>query len=64
MSDGVQGLRHIVPLKVSTNPDENVRPLRLGVRHYLEKSKEMGIKGIPVSLSADYLSSQLRSVLK
>lgn len=45
MSDGVQGLRHIVPLKVSTNPDENVRPLRLGVRHYLEKSKRDGDKG-------------------
>jgi CRISPR-associated protein (TIGR03984 family) len=35
MSDGAQGLRHLVPLKVNINGDDRHRPLRLYVRHYL-----------------------------
>lgn len=36
MSDGVQGLRHIVPIEVE-NPDSDRRPVRLTVRHYLSE---------------------------
>jgi CRISPR-associated protein (TIGR03984 family) len=36
MSDGAQGLRHIVPIAVA-NPSGNHRPLRLTVRHYLSE---------------------------
>lgn len=36
MSDGAQGLRHAVPLKVAGKFDEASRPLRLWVRHYLQ----------------------------
>ncbi len=35
MTDGAQGMRHAVPLKVESVADESVRPLRLVVRHYL-----------------------------
>lgn len=35
MTDGAQGMRHAVPSKVDSVPDESVRPLRLVVRHYL-----------------------------
>jgi|ERR1043165_1761583 CRISPR-associated protein (TIGR03984 family) len=37
MSDGAQGLRHVVPMIVSGNFDERTRPLRLLVRHYLDE---------------------------
>jgi len=35
MSDGAQGMRHAVPLVVSGTFDEQTRPLRLWVRHYV-----------------------------
>lgn len=35
MTDGAQGMRHAAPIKVTSVPDESVRPLRLMVRHYL-----------------------------
>jgi CRISPR-associated protein (TIGR03984 family) len=35
MNDGAQGLRHAVPLVVSGTFDEQTRPLRLWVRHYV-----------------------------
>jgi CRISPR-associated protein (TIGR03984 family) len=37
MRDGAQGLRHAVPLSVTGKFDEQTRPLRLKVRHYLEE---------------------------
>ncbi|MBZ5554041.1 MAG: TIGR03984 family CRISPR-associated protein [Acidobacteriia bacterium] len=37
MSDGEQGLRHAVPLKIEKHFNEETRPLRLHVRHYLSK---------------------------
>lgn len=37
MSDGAQGLRHAVPLGVSGTFNEETRPLRLRVRHYLQE---------------------------
>jgi hypothetical protein len=36
VADGIQGLRHAVPLTGIEFPKSGVRPLRLGVRHYLE----------------------------
>lgn len=39
MTDGSQGLRHIVPLKITGNYSEKNRPLRLYVRHYIEEDK-------------------------
>jgi CRISPR-associated protein (TIGR03984 family) len=37
MSDGEQGLRHAVPLKIEKKFNEETRPLRLHVRHYLTR---------------------------
>ena len=37
MSDGARGLRHVVPLHLEGSFDEERRPLRLCVRHYLEE---------------------------
>jgi CRISPR-associated protein (TIGR03984 family) len=36
MSEGSQGLFHVVPLKLEGKIDEQTRPLRLVVRHYLK----------------------------
>jgi CRISPR-associated protein (TIGR03984 family) len=38
MSDGAQGLRHIVPIAVA-NPGGKRRPVRLTVRHYLSEDE-------------------------
>lgn len=40
MSDGVQGLRHAVPLEVKGRYREHNRPLRLWIRHYLKDDEE------------------------
>lgn len=48
MSDGAQGLRHAVPLIVSGTFNEQSRPLRLWVRHYL-KEDENGFTRIVAS---------------
>lgn len=37
MSDGAQGLRHVVPLNVTGKFTEQTRPLRLWVRHYVQE---------------------------
>lgn len=37
MTDGAQGLRHAVPIPVRGTYDEEHRPLRLWVRHYLQE---------------------------
>ncbi|MBI3950567.1 MAG: TIGR03984 family CRISPR-associated protein [Acidobacteria bacterium] len=37
MTDGAQGLRHAVPLEAKGKFDEQSRPLRLWVRHYLDE---------------------------
>jgi CRISPR-associated protein (TIGR03984 family) len=39
LTDGAQGLRHVVPLIVSGTYDEQTRPLRLWVRHYLQEDE-------------------------
>jgi CRISPR-associated protein (TIGR03984 family) len=39
MSDGAQGFRHAVPLKVEGDYNEQIRPLRLHVRHYLSEDE-------------------------
>ncbi len=39
MSEGSQGLFHAVPLKLSGPIDEQKRPLRLVVRHYLQEDE-------------------------
>lgn len=36
MSDGAQGLRHIVPIEVNATGDINKRPLRLHIRTYVQ----------------------------
>ena len=36
MGDGAQGLRHAVPLHITGGFDEQTRPLRLWVRHYMQ----------------------------
>ena len=36
MSEGSQGLFHVVPLNLTGQIDEQIRPLRLVVRHYLK----------------------------
>jgi len=40
MSNGAQGLRHVVPIEVNTKPGDLNRPLRLRVRHYIEEDDE------------------------
>lgn len=40
MSDGGQGLRHVVPIEVYTKPGDRNRPLRLWVRHYIGEDGE------------------------
>ena len=52
MSDGAQGLRHAVPLKVEGKFDETSRPLRLWVRHYL-KDDDNGFTRIVASRLLD-----------
>ncbi|MFY9224930.1 MAG: CRISPR-associated protein Csx19 [Blastocatellia bacterium] len=37
MKEGSQGLRHIVPIKIEGKFDEQFRPLRLLVRHYISE---------------------------
>lgn len=48
MTDGAQGLRHAVPLRVEGKFDEASRPLRLLVRHYL-KDDDSGFTRIVAS---------------
>lgn len=40
MSDGAQGLFHVVPLSLSGQFDEQNRPLRLTVRHYVKMDED------------------------
>ena len=40
MSDGAQGLRHVVPLPIDGTFHERNRPLRLLVRHYLTENDQ------------------------
>jgi len=40
MRDGLQGLRHAVPLEVKGKFKEESRPLRLWVRHYIAESED------------------------
>ncbi len=40
MSDGVQRLRHAVPLEVKGRFKEHNRPLRLGIRHYIAEDED------------------------
>lgn len=37
MTDGAQGLRHVVPIEIQGSFSEQTRPLRLWVRHYLRE---------------------------
>jgi CRISPR-associated protein (TIGR03984 family) len=53
MSDGSQGLRHIVPIGINGNYDERSRPLRLHVRHYLSEDEETGFVRIVASRLLD-----------
>ncbi len=39
LSEGSQGLFHAVPLHLERKIDEQIRPLRLVVRHYLKEDK-------------------------
>lgn len=39
MIDGTQGSRHIVPLSIEGNYNEQTRPLRLLVRHYISEDE-------------------------
>ncbi|MEW6771602.1 MAG: CRISPR-associated protein Csx19 [Bacillota bacterium] len=48
MTDGVQGLRHVVPVEVKGNFKEESRPLRLWVRHYVAEDED-GFTRIVVS---------------
>ncbi len=49
LSDGVQGLRHAVPLEIDM-PEGNVkRPVRLTMRHYIERHNETGLARIKMS---------------
>jgi CRISPR-associated protein (TIGR03984 family) len=48
MSEGTQGLMHVVPLKVGERIDEEHRPLRLVVRHYV-KANENGFLRVDAS---------------
>jgi CRISPR-associated protein (TIGR03984 family) len=48
MSDGSQGLFHVVPLNITGHFDEQTRPLRLVVRHYL-KADDYGFVRINAS---------------
>jgi CRISPR-associated protein (TIGR03984 family) len=48
MSDGSQGLFHVVPLALIGHFDEQTRPLRLVVRHYL-KADDYGFVRINIS---------------
>ncbi len=48
MSDGAEGLRHAVPIKVAGKFDENSRPLRLTVRNYM-KEDETGFVRVAAS---------------
>ncbi len=52
MTDGLQGLRHAVPLEVRGTFKEEYRPLRLWVRHYI-KEDEDGFARIVVSRLLD-----------
>lgn len=54
MQDGVQGLRHAVPLptdivKAALDPNGAIRPLRLHLCHYLIADKETGLARIAIS---------------
>lgn len=49
MSDGAQGLRHAVPLEVHGTYDEQSRPLRLKVRHYVKEDVRDGYTRIVAS---------------
>lgn len=40
MTDGVQGLRHVVPIELKGKFEEESRPLRLWVRHYVAEDKK------------------------
>lgn len=57
LSDGVQGLRHVVPLAVKQPAKKDERPLRLKVRHYLEED-ETGFTRIAASRLVDILDMQ------
>ncbi len=52
MTDGLQGLRHAVPLEVKGKFKEESRPLRLWVRHYI-KEDEGGFARIVASRLLD-----------
>ncbi|MEZ4644804.1 MAG: CRISPR-associated protein Csx19 [Chloroflexota bacterium] len=48
LSDGVQGLRHAVPFKI-TMPEGNSRLAKMVMRHYIERHKETGLAHIKMS---------------
>ncbi len=54
MSEGSQGLFHVVPLHLEGKIDEQVRPLRLVVRHYL-KADDNGFLRVNASRLVDLL---------
>lgn len=60
VADGVQGLRHAVPLKLDKTvfQGEKNRPLYLTVRHYLKEEEETGQQFIAYSRLVDLQSEQ------
>jgi CRISPR-associated protein (TIGR03984 family) len=54
MNDGSQGLVHVVPLTITGRFDEQTRPLRLFVRHYLQED-EYGFTRVNASRLFDLL---------